>query len=270
MYDSEQQKWLDTLQEPVPQTKIREKISYQYTSLNNFQGTTQIRVDLSALDFYLWSPKKTMYSAAIYNKHFINAVFIPAQPFATAPGYLKGPCTHWFTWWTLFASVVNFDLINIRNARGDVYCRNIVSDVREILHRYGICFWMKPAFQLKTTHARTYVYINFFICFSVKNPLLKLVLPFQIRPVHRAGSTKNRVEVNNKSRDLLTYSLTHSMEQSPSWEASHEILLFYGTRRFISGFTSARHLSQSRASSIQSIPPYPTSCRSILTTSIYA
>ena len=59
------------------------------------------------------------------------------------------------------------------------------------------------------------------------------------------------------------------MEQSPSWEAnrfaaSQEIPAFYGTRRFISTFTSARHLSLTWASSIQSIPPHPTSWRSIL------
>jgi hypothetical protein len=40
------------------------------------------------------------------------------------------------------------------------------------------------------------------------------------------------------------------MEQSPSWEAnrfapSQEIPAFYGTRRFINAFTSARHLSLS-------------------------
>ena len=39
---------------------------------------------------------------------------------------------------------------------------------------------------------------------------------------------------------------------------------FYGTRRFITAFTSAHHLSLSWASSIQSIPPQPTSWRSIL------
>ena len=39
---------------------------------------------------------------------------------------------------------------------------------------------------------------------------------------------------------------------------------FYGTRRFIAAFTSARHLSLSWASSIQSITPHPTSWRSIL------
>ena len=38
----------------------------------------------------------------------------------------------------------------------------------------------------------------------------------------------------------------------------------YGTRRFITTFTSARHLSLSSASSIQSIPPHPTSWISIL------
>ena len=39
---------------------------------------------------------------------------------------------------------------------------------------------------------------------------------------------------------------------------------FYGTRRFITAFTSARHLSLSWASSIHSIPPHPTSWRSFL------
>jgi len=39
---------------------------------------------------------------------------------------------------------------------------------------------------------------------------------------------------------------------------------FYGTRRFITSVTSARHLSLSPASSIQSTPPHPTSWRSIV------
>ena len=39
---------------------------------------------------------------------------------------------------------------------------------------------------------------------------------------------------------------------------------FFGTRRFITAFTSARHLSLSWASSIQSQPSHPTSWRSIL------
>jgi len=39
---------------------------------------------------------------------------------------------------------------------------------------------------------------------------------------------------------------------------------FHGTRRFITALTSARHLSLSWVSPIQSIYPHPTSCRSIL------
>ena len=39
---------------------------------------------------------------------------------------------------------------------------------------------------------------------------------------------------------------------------------FYGTRRFITAFTSARHLSLSWASSMQSTPSHPTSWRPIL------
>jgi len=40
--------------------------------------------------------------------------------------------------------------------------------------------------------------------------------------------------------------------------------IFYGTRRFITAFTNARHLSLSWARSIKSIPPHPISWRSIL------
>jgi len=39
---------------------------------------------------------------------------------------------------------------------------------------------------------------------------------------------------------------------------------FYGTRRFITALTSARHLSLHWARSIQSIPPHPTSWKCIL------
>ena len=59
------------------------------------------------------------------------------------------------------------------------------------------------------------------------------------------------------------------MEQSPSWEAnwfgaSQEIPRIFGTRRFITVLTSARHLSLSWANSIQSSQPPSTSWRSIL------
>jgi hypothetical protein len=59
------------------------------------------------------------------------------------------------------------------------------------------------------------------------------------------------------------------MEQSPSWEsnrfsATQEIPRIYGTRKFITAFTSARHLSLSWASSTQSMIPHSNSWRSSL------
>ena len=91
-------------------------------------------------------------------------------------------------------------------------------------------------------------------------------------PSHlRTTSTKVRTcsTVLSVHQQWLTYLLTYSVQQSASWEAnrfsaSQEVPRFYGTRRFITTFTSARHLSLSWASSIQSIPPPPTSWRSIL------
>ena len=59
---------------------------------------------------------------------------------------------------------------------------------------------------------------------------------------------------------IHNYLLTYSMAQSPTWESIGFQLVkkfsaFYGTRRFITSFTSARHLSLSWTNSIQSIPP---------------
>ena len=71
---------------------------------------------------------------------------------------------------------------------------------------------------------------------------------------------------------LLTYSLTYLLipystvllQKLSVSQLVKKFPTFYGTRRFITAFTTARHLSLSWATSIQSIPPHPTSWRSIL------
>ena len=68
--------------------------------------------------------------------------------------------------------------------------------------------------------------------------------------------------------NLLTYLLTPRstalLEKLTVSQLVKKFPAFYGTRRFITTVTSARHLSLPWASSIQSIPPHPTSWRSIL------
>ena len=64
---------------------------------------------------------------------------------------------------------------------------------------------------------------------------------------------------------LLVYSWSRViLEKLTGFKLVKKLPTFYGTRRFITAFTSARHLSASWANSIQSIPPHPTSWRSIL------
>ena len=67
---------------------------------------------------------------------------------------------------------------------------------------------------------------------------------------------------------LLTYSLTPwsraLLEKLTGSQLVKKLLPFHGTRRFITAFTSVRHLSLSWASSIQSITPQTTSWKSIL------
>ena len=71
---------------------------------------------------------------------------------------------------------------------------------------------------------------------------------------------------------LLTYILTYlltlysrvSLAKLTGSQLVNKFPAFYGTRRFITAFTSARHLSLFWASSIQFIPLHPTSWTSIL------
>jgi hypothetical protein len=89
----------------------------------------------------------------------------------------------------------------------------------------------------------------------------KLVEPTRIRNPDRQAS---RVVYNRLRRYAISAVLreyTYSMEQNPSWEADQFLQLtkkfpaFYGTRRFITVLTSARHLFLSWANSIQSPRP---------------
>ena len=68
--------------------------------------------------------------------------------------------------------------------------------------------------------------------------------------------------------NLLTYLLTPwnrvLLEKLTGFQLFKRFPAFYGTRRFITAFTSAPQLSLSWARSIQSMPPHPTSWRSIL------
>ena len=104
----------------------------------------------------------------------------------------------------------------------------------------------------------------------------------KITPVHRNQLSKHHaadkdvtILWNTKHNTMCTvthwntFLLTRSMERSPSWDVnrfavSQEISWSFGTRRFITAFTCARHLSLSWSSSVQSIPPHPTSWSSIL------
>ena len=63
---------------------------------------------------------------------------------------------------------------------------------------------------------------------------------------------------------LLTPWSTVHLEKLTDFQLVKKFPSFYGTQRFITAFTIACHLSLSWASSIQSIPPHPTSWRSIL------
>jgi len=79
-------------------------------------------------------------------------------------------------------------------------------------------------------------------------------------------SVRNEVlhRVKEEKDILLTPWCRVLLEKANCFAASQEIPRISRTRRFITAFTSVRHLSLSWVSPIQSIYPHPTSWRSIL------
>jgi len=72
------------------------------------------------------------------------------------------------------------------------------------------------------------------------------------------------VQTSLKITCLLTPCSRVLLEKLTNSQLVNKFPAFYGTWRFITAFTSACHLSLSWNSSIQSMPPHPTSWRSIL------
>jgi hypothetical protein len=103
--------------------------------------------------------------------------------------------------------------------------------------------------------------------------LLALVCPQRSSGLHIIVSSILRTYSHNKlytweRPTRCTYLLTAwrkvLLEKLTGLQLVKKFPAFYGTRQFITSFTSARHLSISSASSIQSIPPHPNFWRSIL------
>jgi hypothetical protein len=76
----------------------------------------------------------------------------------------------------------------------------------------------------------------------------------------------SRHVVTSKVKLLKPY-CTVLLENPTGSQLVKKFPAFYGTRRFITAFTGVCHLPLSWASSIESIPPHPTSWRSILLSS---
>ena len=101
------------------------------------------------------------------------------------------------------------------------------------------------------------------------------LVPLHITPKCRSATDlKNTLNTNsylhlihNKRKFLYLYLLTYSLTPHSTvfltklngLQLVKKFPAFYGTRRFITAFTSSRQLSLSRANSIQSIPPQATS-----------
>jgi hypothetical protein len=74
-------------------------------------------------------------------------------------------------------------------------------------------------------------------------------------------------------RNTVNYLLTPQsrmlLEKLTGFQLVKKFPAYYGTRRFITAYTRPRHLSLTWARSMESMPPHPTSWRSILVFSSY-
>jgi hypothetical protein len=80
-------------------------------------------------------------------------------------------------------------------------------------------------------------------------------------------NSQYKTQVRNLSVTKLTSWSWDILEKPPIVQLLKNFPAFYGTRRFITVFTSSLHWSWAR--SIQSIPPHPTSLRSVSTLSTH-
>jgi len=120
---------------------------------------------------------------------------------------------------------------------------------------------------VKTLNLYTYfVYHCWRICYNWKSVALS--------PRHTHTHARTHTQTNTHKITNAYSILSYCMEQSPSWEAKDSQLakkfpVLYGSQRFITAFISAYHLSLYWDGWIQSMPPHPTSWRSILILSFY-
>jgi hypothetical protein len=89
----------------------------------------------------------------------------------------------------------------------------------------------------------------------------KLLCELHVSVLHVANLVSSTEDF---TYSLLTPYSTVLLQKLTGLQLAKKFPAFYGTRKFITAFTSVRHLSLSWASSVQFIPPRPTSWRSIL------
>jgi hypothetical protein len=92
---------------------------------------------------------------------------------------------------------------------------------------------------------------------EAKSPVKNLVRQRCAEGCNSGGKAVNA----DRAVYLLTYWWSRVLEKLTGLQLVKNFPAFHGTRRFITSFTTARHLSLSWAISIQSIPPHPTSRR---------
>ena len=137
-----------------------------------------------------------------------------------------------------------------------------------VSNRY-ILFWVSNGHNSVTVQNRTHVYMNFFDHKDLGNHL-QLCPKVVKHPVYWRVGLRLSWDIVELILTYLPFTYLLApwswvlLEKLTGFQLVKKFPPFYGTRRFITSFTSACHLSLSWASWVQSMPNHPTSWRCIL------
>ena len=107
-----------------------------------------------------------------------------------------------------------------------------------------------------------------FITFYYDNPDDHTPKSPQNPELHLFKNVRSRTDTNKRRIEIIVNLLTPRskvlLEKLTASQVVKKFLTFYGTRKFITAFTCAHHLSLSLDRSVQSMPTHPNSCTPIL------
>jgi hypothetical protein len=140
-----------------------------------------------------------------------------------------------------------------------------ISIIACLLYRSAVLAYKQLGTQVFKPESPTYLSVEAHTRYTYNVPIKLIFVITYTASTRNSGYYERRLyEWLTEIHTILTNQLPWSrvlLEKLTRPQLFNKFTVFHGTRRFITVFTSVRHLSLSWAWSIQSTPPHPTSWR---------